>query len=119
MMRRGLVWWLVATGLWTATGCAAGIRVTLTGREHAPRPADCEIRFETMDADKAAARYEQIGLLTVDEHRAGLSEGLKAELRPLACQMGGELVVPMTDEHSWEEPETSFLVLTSRVDKEE
>lgn len=119
MIRGLLVWLLASILLWTAhAGCAAGIRVTLTGRKHPPRPANCEIRFETMDVDQAAAQYEQIGLLTLDERRAGLSEGLKAELRPLACQMGGELVVPMTDVHSWVEPETSFLVLTSRTNKE-
>jgi hypothetical protein len=94
--------------------CSPALRVTITGKKHAPRPTNCEVRFLEMDPDRAVIEYEQIGMISADGvDPVSPDKGLWDDIRVRACQMGGTVVVPLGDEHSWGEDSASFLVLTA------
>ena len=106
----------MAVGLaFLSAACGSGIRVTLKGEPQRPLPLNCEFVFMEMDADQASYKYQQLGIVSVDGGTPGdVGPELKDKIRLHVCKMGGERVVPMTDEHSWQSDSASYLVLKSR-----
>jgi hypothetical protein len=98
-----------------SVACGSGIRVALKGEPQKPLPPNCEFVFMETDPDKASLKYQQVGILTVDGGKPGdVGAELKDKIRLHVCKMGGERVVPMQDEHSWQSDSASYLVLKSR-----
>ena len=98
-----------------SAACGPGIRVALKGEPQRPLPPNCEFVFMDVDPDKASLKYQQVGILSVDGGKPGdVGPDLKDKIRPHVCKMGGERVVPMTDEHSWQSDTASYLVLKSK-----
>lgn len=96
-------------------GCGSGISVTLKGEPVKPLPPNCDFIFMDVDPDKASLDYQQLGILTIDGGQPGnVGPELKEKIRPHVCKMGGERVVPMKDEHSWQSDSASYLVLKSK-----
>jgi hypothetical protein len=105
----------LAIGLVVVAACGSSIRVALKGEPQKPLPPNCEFVFMDVDPDKASLQYQQVGILSIDGGTPGdVGPGLKDKIRPYVCKMGGERVVPMTDEHSWQSDTASYLVLKSR-----
>jgi hypothetical protein len=97
------------------SACGPGVRVALKGDPQKPLPPNCEFIFMEVDPDKASLQYMQVGILSVDGGKPGdVGPDLKDKIRPHVCKMGGERVVPMTDEHSWQSDTASYLVLKSK-----
>lgn len=95
--------------------CGSGISVTLKGEPVKPLPPNCDFIFMEVDPDKASLEYQQLGIITVDGGKPGeAGPDIKEKLRLHVCKMGGERVVPMTDEHSWQSDSASYLVLKSK-----
>ena len=95
--------------------CGSGISVTLKGEPVKPLPPNCDFIFMEVDPDKASLEYQQLGIITVDGGKPGeAGPEIKEKLRLHVCKMGGERVVPMTDEHSWQSDTASYLVLKSK-----
>lgn len=95
--------------------CGSGIRVILRGEPQRPLPHNCEFVFMDLDADQASHKYQQLGIVSVDGGTPGdVGADLKDKIRLHVCKMGGERVVPMMDEHSWQSDSASYLVLKSR-----
>jgi len=106
---------LLALLAFSFAACGSGISVTLKGDPAKPLPPNCDFIFMEVDPDKASLEYEQLGIVTVDGGRPGdAGADLKEKIRPHVCKMGGERVVPMTDEHSWQSDTASYLVLKSK-----
>ena len=111
---------LVRTLLFTLSAlfiaaCGSGISVTLKGEPAKPLPPNCDFIFMEVDPDKASLEYEQVGILTIDGGKPGdVGAEIKEKIRPHVCKMGGERVVPMKDEHSWQSDTASYLVLKSK-----
>ncbi len=116
-MRRHFVFWASAIAILTlvAAGCSNTYRIVLKGPAFPARPMDCKVVFSDVDPDKAAAEYNQIGLISVDGFEGELTEGIQEELRRRVCKMGGEIVVPMGTDQGVEEVTTTFLVLNAKV----
>jgi hypothetical protein len=95
--------------------CGSGISVTLKGEPAKPLSPNCDFIFMEVDPDKASFEYEQLGILTIDGGKPGeVGPELKEKIRAHVCKMGGERVVPMKDEHSWQSDSASYLVLKSK-----
>jgi hypothetical protein len=76
-----------------ATACTT-TRVTAVGAPRSARAADCELTLVSLN--DASSEYEQIGVVQVEGASPGAQATdpeVKAELRPKACQLGGEAVV--------------------------
>lgn len=113
-MRVGVLYMTVGLACLSAA-CGSGVRVTLKGKPQRPLPPNCEFVFMEMDADRASLKFQQVGILSVDGGKPGdVGPDLKDKIRPHVCKMGGERVVPMSDEHSWQSDSASYLVLKSR-----
>jgi hypothetical protein len=106
----------MAVGLaFLSAACGSGIRVTLKGEPQSPLAPNCEFVFMEMDADQATYKFQQLGIVSVDGGTPGnVGPELKDKIRLHVCKMGGERVVPMKDEHSWQSDSASYLVLKSR-----
>lgn len=101
--------------VFTLAGCGSGISVTLKGDPRKPLPPNCDFVFMEVDPDKASLEFEQLGIVTVDGGKPGdVGPELKEKIRSHVCRMGGERVVPMSDEHSWQSDTASYLVLKSK-----
>ena len=97
------------------SACGSGVSVTLKGEPQNPLPPNCDFVFMDVDPDKASLEFEQLGIITVDGGKPGeVSADLKEKIRLHVCKMGGERVVPMSDEHSWQSDSASYLVLKSK-----
>lgn len=116
-MRRHFILWasLFLDLVLVSVGCSNTYRVVLKGPAFPARPMDCKVVFSDVDPDKAAAEYNQIGLISVDGYDGELTEGIEEEVRRRACKMGGEIVVPMGVDQGVEEFTTTFLVLNAKV----
>lgn len=106
--------WMVVVALMFAA-CGSGVTVALKGEPQKPLPPNCDFVFMEVDPDKASLEFEQLGIITVDGGKPGeVSADLKEKIRLHVCKMGGERVVPMSDEHSWQSDSASYLVLKSK-----
>ena len=115
-VRRCLCAVVVAVGLAFLLGaCGSGITVTLKGEPQKPLPPDCDFMYMKIDPDKASLKFQQLGIISVYGGTPGdMGPELTEKIRHRVCQMGGERVVPMRDEHSWSSDSASYLVLKSR-----
>ncbi len=80
----------------TSSSCAL-TSVSRTGERFASYPKDCAIDYRYGDMMKAMslmqAGYVQVGTISVARAGDSFDDAMKATVGPLACEIGGELVM--------------------------
>ena len=94
-------------GVAIMVGCGASSASTITGVARSPRGPDCDLTLispsDVYPGAKYANEYEVVGLVWVTGKPGAQATDLevKAEVRPRACAMGGELIALLKSIPLW------------------
>ena len=79
-------------------GCVSAPHAVAVGPRLAPRPSDCEVRYERLTQTEANERYRQVGVMCIPENELRSSPEYwsfdeQIHFSREACALGGELFV--------------------------